>query len=161
MFLKSNARFLEKYQGLPKTVTRISLELRPCVPNFSRTTKAFGAKVRETRATATSKRHKCARLEPQPLRKDRNAPDSNHSHFAKDSSHSLFAETEMRQTEPLPLRKGRNAPDSSHSHSAKTSDISSDDDSKAPMIQKKTIHMWGSPLFVLYILIIIAAAPAE
>ena len=33
-----------------------------------------------------------------------------------------------------------------------TSDISSDDDSKAPRIQKKTIHMWGSPLRVIVFL---------
>ena len=171
----------------------------------------------ETRTTATSKRQKCARLEPQPLRKDRNAPDLSHSHFdkgrhARDSSHSHFAKTEMRQTratvtlkrqmcarlEPQPLRKDRNAPDSNHSHFAKTemrqtqatttskmqkcarlkpqplrkdrnapdcqftaalgepgnatSDISSDDDSKAPMIQKKTIHMLGSPLRVIHLM---------
>ena len=72
----------------------------------------------ETRTTATSKRQKCARLEPQPLRKDRNAPDCQFT---------------------AALGEPGNA----------TSDISSDDDSKAPMIQKKTIHMWGSPLRVI------------
>ena len=115
--------------------------------------------MRQTRTTATSQRQKCARLKPQPLRKCRNAPDSSHSHFAK---------TEMRQTqatatskrqkyarlEPQPLRKDRNAPDCQFTAALgepgnATSDISSDDDSKAPMIQKKTIHMWGSPLRVI------------
>jgi hypothetical protein len=77
--------------------------------------------MRQTQATATSKRQKYARLEPQPLRKDRNAPDCQFT---------------------AALGEPGNA----------TSDISSDDDSKAPMIQKKTIHMWGSPLRVILII---------
>ena len=71
----------------------------------------------QTRATATFKRQKWRRLELQPLFKDRNAPDSSHSHFSKtgmrrirgtvtvkdriarDLSHSHFEKTEMPQTE--------------------------------------------------------------
>ena len=97
------------------------------------------AEMCQTRATATSQRQKCARLEPQPLRKrqtcprlepqplrkDRNASDSSQSHFeTSDVRQTRAAATPQRQKcarlEPQPLRKDRNAPDSSHRHCAKT-----------------------------------------
>ena len=53
------------------TVTlRSSREIRPLATKSSRNTTVFGGKVRQTQATATLKRQKCARLKPQPLRKD-------------------------------------------------------------------------------------------
>ena len=52
--------------------------------------------MRLTRATAILKRRKCARLEPQPLRIDRTAPHSSHSHFEK---------TEMQQNRAATILK--------------------------------------------------------
>ena len=140
--------FLEKYEGLRSQIARDT--------NHSHFEKA---EMCQTRATATSQRQKCARLEPQPLRKDRNAPDSSHNHFENAEMRQTQATaTSQRQKcarpKPLPLRKDRNAADCQFTAALgepgnATSDISSDDDSKAPMIQKKTIHMWGSPLRVM------------
>ena len=56
----------------------------------------------QTQATATSNKQKCARLEPQLLFKDRNAPDSSHSHFEKTAmsqtrATATFTKPEMAQ----------------------------------------------------------------
>jgi hypothetical protein len=57
--------------------------------------------MRQTRATGTLKRQQCARLKPQPLRINRNAPDSSHSYFSK---------TEMRQTRATAILKRQQCP---------------------------------------------------
>ena len=63
----------------------------------------YGHGQRNSRGIRRFSAAKCARLEPQPLRKGRNAPDSSHSHFAKTemrptvSSLQLLASLEMQQ----------------------------------------------------------------
>ena len=141
--------FLEKYEGFRSQSARDT--------NHSHFEKA---EMCQTRATATPNRQKYARLEPQPLRTGRYAPNSSHSHFEKAEMRQTRATaTSKRQKcarlEPQPLRKDRNAPDCQFTAALgepgnATNEISSDDDSKAPMIQKKTIHMWGSPLRVFF-----------
>ena len=104
---------------------RISREIRPWATKLSRNTQVFGSKMCQTRATGTFKRQKCARLEPQPLRKARNAPDSSHSHFGKPEKHQTRAiaaseSQKCTRLEPQQVRNSRNAPDSSRRHFAKT-----------------------------------------
>ena len=81
--------------------------------------------MRQARTTDTLKRQRCTRLEPQALWKDRNAPDSSHSHFEKTNMRQTQATGILKRQsctrlEPQALWKDRHAPDSNHRHFEKT-----------------------------------------
>jgi len=115
--------FLEKYSHM----SRISLEIRRLPKQSARDSshsKVAKPEMPQSRATATLQRQIWARLEPQPLCKDRNVPDSSHSHFATIEMRQTRATATLQRQiwprlEQRPLCKDRNVPDSSHSHFGK------------------------------------------